>query len=164
MKPEETLETMCDTLKAIYDILKKALGETRITWEELREKVKVLEDNGTVSKIFFQTIGLDDGVGIIIDGKKVECYGNCCYYARVPKIVRSYIDKGYMRRKEEDDIEQYLCFAVTEEGFAWLSKLLGITVEEVCNLTEQQQRKEREEIYQAYLEKFGETRKKKGQK
>lgn len=106
-----------------------------MTKKELMAKLEVLEDNGVVSEIFLQTIGLDnlDSCWVIVGNrKKVKCLRNYYYDVGVPEIIQSYIDKGYMKRAKEDEDyhDDYLCFIVTEEGFAWLSKLLGIKVEE----------------------------------
>lgn len=99
-----------------------------MTKEELREKVKVLEDNDTISEIFLQTIGFDYSWRIFDNGKGLKCYRNHYYTVGVPKILQGYIDKGYMGREIEGD---YSRFYVTKKGFAWLSKLLGIKVEEI---------------------------------
>ena len=155
MTPEEALEAMCErchkNIQSIpskgylphrecpfrhisgdcceeYDTLKKALGETGMTKEELREKVKVLEDNDIISEIFLQTIGFDYSWRILDNEKELKCYRNHYYTVGVPKILQGYIDKGYMDREVEGD---YSRFYVTKKGFAWLSKLLGIKVEEI---------------------------------
>lgn len=155
MKPKEALEAMCErchkNIQSIpskgylphrecpfrhisgdyceeYDTLKKALGETGMTKEELREKVKVLEDNDIISEIFLSTIGFDYSWRILDNEKKLKCYRNHYYTVGVPKVIQWYIDKGYMKREVEGD---YSRFSVTKKGFAWLSKLIGIKVEEV---------------------------------
>lgn len=154
MTPEEALEAMCErchkNIQSMpskgylphrecpfrhisgdhceeYDTLKKALGETGMTKEELREKVKVLEDNDTISEIFLQTIGFDYSWRNFDNGKELKCYRNHYYTVGVPKILQEYIDKGYMEREVEGECS---CFYVTKKGFAWLSKLIGIKVEE----------------------------------
>ena len=99
-----------------------------MTKKELEAKLEVLEDNGIVSYAFLHTIGLDDGEGNVGNGKKVKCYRNYYCAIGVPKDIQSYIEKGYMGREVEGD---YSRFYVTKKGFAWLSKLLGIKVEEV---------------------------------
>ena len=99
-----------------------------MTKEELRGKIKVLEDNDTISEIFLQTIGFDYSWRIFDNGNKLKCYRNHYYTVGVPKILQGYIDKGYMEREVEGD---YSRFYVTKKGFAWLSKLIGIKVEEI---------------------------------
>ena len=99
-----------------------------MTKEELRAKIKVLEDNDTISEIFLSTIGFDYSWRIFDNGNKLKCYRNHYYTVGVPKILQGYIDKGYMGREVEGD---YSRFYVTQNGFAWLSKLLGIKVEEI---------------------------------
>lgn len=158
MTPKEALEAMCDrchkNIQSIpskgylphrecpfrhisgdyceeYDTLKKALGETGMTSKQLRAKLDVLEYSGIVSYSFLHTIGLDDDNGYISNGKKVKCYRN--YYSSfwIPLDIQNYIDKGYMEQYTEVNLTQFKFFKVTEKGFAWLSKLLGIKVEEV---------------------------------
>lgn len=105
-----------------------------MTKKELKAKLKVLEDKGIVSWIFLNTLGLgviDSGLVTVGNGKKVKCHTNYyCAYC-VPPSIQKYIDKGYMEQITEININNFKVFKVTEKGFAWLSKLLGIKVEEV---------------------------------
>lgn len=98
---------------------------------ELKAKLEVLKDNGIVSQIFLHAIGLDYEGGINVgNGKKVKCYRNYCCASNVPKTIQTYIDNGYMECTKEGDGYHYWYFKVTKKGFAWLSGLLGIKVEE----------------------------------
>lgn len=102
-----------------------------MTKKELEAKLEVLEDNGIVSQIFLHTIGLDYEGGINVgNGKKVKCYRNYFCASSVPKSIQIYIDKGYIECTKEGDGYHYWYFKVTKKGFAWLSGLLGIKVEE----------------------------------
>ena len=101
-----------------------------MTKKELKAKLEVLEDNGIVSYAFLQTIGLGEGNEIIEKGKKVKCYRNYCSAPCVPLDIQYYIDKGYMEQSTGVNITQFKFFKVTKKGFAWLSGLLGIRVEE----------------------------------
>ena len=101
-----------------------------MTKKELRAKLEVLEDNGIVSQIFLHTIGLDYGKGNVGNGRKIKCYRNYYCDPGVPKTIQSYIDKGYMKCIQEGDKDHFWYFKVTKKGFAWLSGLLGIKVEE----------------------------------
>ena len=99
--------------------------------KEVEAKLEVLEDNGIVSQIFLHAIGLDDYEGINVgNGKKVKCYRNYFCASSVPKTIQSYIDRGYIECTKKGDKNHFWYFRVTEEGFAWLSGLLGIKVEE----------------------------------
>ena len=102
--------------------------------KELNAKLKELKDNGIVSRVFLNTIGLDgiDGdLATIGNGKKVKCYVNFYCTFCVPPSIQKYIEKGYMVMDQEMSINDLKVFTVTEDGFAWLSKLLGIKVEEI---------------------------------
>lgn len=102
-----------------------------MTKKELKAKLEVLEDNGIVSQEFLHTIGLDNDEGINVgNGKKVKCYRNNYVACPVPETIRSYISKRYMECTGRDGKYHFYYFRVTKEGFAWLSKLLGIKVEE----------------------------------
>jgi hypothetical protein len=102
-----------------------------MTKKELEAKLEVLEDNGIVSQIFLHAIGLDYEGGINVgNGKKVKCYRNYSCASSVPKSIQTYIDKGYMECTKKGDRYHYWYFKVTKKGFAWLSGLLGIEVEE----------------------------------
>ena len=101
-----------------------------MTEKELREKLNILEYDGVVSRAFIHTIGLDDDMRIVDSGKKVICYRNYYYNTGVSEDIQNYIDKGYMECISEGNKEHYWYFKVTELGFAWLSALLGIEVEE----------------------------------
>ena len=101
-----------------------------MTKKELNAKLEVLEDNGIVSDAFLHTIGLvnDWNIG---NGRKVKCYRNYYSATRIPPDIQNYIDKGYMECIRKGDKEHFWYFKVTDNGFAWLSKLLGIKVEEL---------------------------------
>ena len=100
-----------------------------MTKKEINAKLEVLEDNGIVSNVFLHTIGLDYNFNIG-NGRKVKCYRNYYSAPRILSDIQNYIGKGYMECIRKGDKEHFWYFKVTDNGFAWLSELLGIKVEE----------------------------------